>query len=175
MSETVDQEPAAVPAGRKRLPIWVLALVAAVVLAGAGFGAYQLLGKDAAAPGECAAVEGADDTAKLTPADCADENATFKIASKKELTEKGCPDGAYRELRDDKNLICLLPNFIEGKCFAPDEKNQGFRIADCAGTETIRISRVINDTDDPKDCPHGNGIGYPDPPVVFCIETPGTS
>ncbi|CRK61270.1 hypothetical protein [Alloactinosynnema sp. L-07] len=164
------------PTGRKRPPMWVIVLVVAVVLAGAGFGGYQLLfAKGTAAAGECAAVEGADDASKLSVVGCGGDTATFKIASKKELSESGCPDGAYRELRDAKNLLCLMPNFVEGKCYAADDKNQAFRVAACDDPETIKIGKVIEGSDEPEQCPGGNGIGYPEPPIAFCIDTPGAS
>jgi len=147
MSESVDQEQAPAEVGRKRLPIWVIALVVAVVLAGVGFGAYQVFFKGGAAAGECVAVEGADDTAKLNAADCADDSATFIVASKKDLSEKGCPDGAYREVRDAKNLLCLMPNFREGKCYAADDKNgsapttrRRAQVATALGTRSHRPS-----------------------------------
>lgn len=177
MTNPVDQEHTpANPTRRKSLPIWVIALVAALVLAAAGFGAYKLFfAKDTAAPGECASVAGTDDTAKLTIVDCGEKSATFKVALKKDKNETSCPEGAYRELRDEKNLICLMPNFIAGNCYESDDANQGFKIGSCENPESIKITQVINDSTDPSGCPDGNGLGYPEPKTVFCIETPGVS
>lgn len=166
-------------AGRGRrwrgVPIWALALVALLVVAAGGYGIYRLATSGGAASGECAAVTGADDAAQVQVVDCASESATFKVASRKDLSELGCPEGAYREIRTDEDLLCLMPNFLAGKCYVPDDANQAFRVAGCESPESIRISEVIEGTTDPSPCPEGSGLGYPEPPVVFCIETPGVS
>jgi hypothetical protein len=179
MSNPVDEDQPPAPAettGRRRPPIRIIALVAAVIIAGGGFVAYQaFFAKETAAPGECASVIGVAETAKLTVVGCSDKAATFKIALKKDLSETSCPEGAYRELRDDKALICLMPNFVAGNCYEADDENQAFKVTPCEGTESIEITEVLNGTTDPSSCPDGNGFGYPEPPTVFCIGTPGAS
>ncbi|MBC6447178.1 LppU/SCO3897 family protein [Actinokineospora xionganensis] len=177
MSNPVDQQQTqAGPKRRKSLPIWVIALVAALVLAGVGFGAYQVFfAEDTTATLECGSVNGTDDTAKLTIVDCDEKSAVFRVAVKKDKAETSCPEGAYRELRDEKNLICLMPNFIAGNCYESDDANQAFKIGSCDSPEAIKITKVIDGTTDPSGCPNSNGLGYPEPKTVFCIETPGVS
>jgi hypothetical protein len=151
-----------------------VAVLAAVLLAGVGFGVYQLV-KPArtSASGECVTVAGADDTAEVRTVDCAADNAAFKLASTRGLDDLGCPEGAYREVRTDSDLLCLMPNFMADTCYEADDANNGFKVADCSSQEAIRVSEVIEGTTDPSGCPDGSGLGYPEPPVVFCIETPG--
>ncbi|MFC7612690.1 hypothetical protein ACFQV2_02580 [Actinokineospora soli] len=115
---------------------------------------------------------GADDAAKTEIVDCGSPTGTFKLASTRKLEEAGCPEGAYREIRTQSDLLCLMPNFVAGTCYVPDEPNAGFKAGDCGSQEAIRVSEVIEGTTDPSGCPDGSGLGYPDPPVVFCIETP---
>lgn len=156
------------------MPVWAVAALAAVLLAGAGFGAYQLL-KPArsSASGECVAVTGADDAAEVRTVDCAADEAAFKLASTRGADDIGCPEGAYREVRAGSDLLCLMPNFVADTCYEADDANSGFKVADCSSQEAIRVSEVIEGTTDPSGCPDGSGLGYPEPPVVFCIETPG--
>ncbi|SDD27245.1 LppU/SCO3897 family protein [Actinokineospora iranica] len=162
------------PRPRKLLPTWAVALIA-VLIAGVGFVLFRYVLADSPGAAECASVTGSDDAATVATADCGDEDATFRIAVKKDLSETGCPDGAYRELWTGENLLCLMPNFRAGNCYAEDDKNQSFRVSPCEGPDTIRISQVIDGTTDPSPCPNGSGLGYPEPPTVFCIETPGVS
>ena len=156
------------------LPLWALIAVVAVLVGAGGFAVYQALAPGAtSASGECVAVSGADDTAKAEIVDCAEPAAGFKLASVRDLEESGCPEGAYREVRTSSELMCLMPNFVAGTCYVPDDPNAGFKAGDCADEVAIRVSEVIEGTTDPSGCPDGSGLGYPDPPVVFCIETPG--
>ena len=158
---------------RKRPPVWVIALVAVVVIAGVGFGGYLLwFAADAEAPGDCVSVAGLGEEAKMTAVGCAEKSATFKVASKRDKSDTSCPEGAYREIRDEQNLTCLMPNFIAGNCYVSDDTNQAFKVAACDNTEALKVTRVINGSTDPSGCPDGNGLGYPQPPTVFCVETP---
>ncbi|MGQ0837035.1 LppU/SCO3897 family protein [Actinokineospora sp.] len=170
--QTPDESPVATAKPRKLMPVWLIALVA-VLIAGGGFLVYRyVLADPSYAEGECAAVTGVDDTAKVDLVDCGDESATFKIATKKDADELGCPEGAYRELRNTDNLLCLMPNFAAGKCYEADDANQSFRVTGCESTEAIKITEVIEGSTDPTPCPGSNGLGYPEPPLVFCIQTP---
>ncbi|MGW5055543.1 LppU/SCO3897 family protein [Actinokineospora sp. NPDC004072] len=156
------------------LPVAVVAVLAAVVLAAAGVGVWLAVQPGgSSASGPCVAVAGPDDTAKAEQVDCDSSDATFKLASTRALGDDGCPEGAYREVRTSSELLCLMPNFVAGNCYDPDDANSAFVVADCSSAEAIRISEVIEGTVDPSGCPDGNGLGYPEPPVVFCIETPG--
>ncbi|MFC5286942.1 hypothetical protein ACFPM7_07750 [Actinokineospora guangxiensis] len=155
------------------LPLWALVAVVAVLLGAGGFAIYKAVAPGASsASGECVAVTGVDDAAKTEVVDCAAPTAGFKLASALDLEDAGCPEGAYREVRTDSELLCLMPNFVAGTCYVPDDPNAGFKAGDCADEVAIRISEVIEGTTDPSGCPDGSGLGYPDPPVVFCIETP---
>lgn len=155
------------------LPVWAVAAVLAVLLGAGAFLVYQAVKPGAsAASGECVAVSGVDDAATTETVDCGAQNAGFKLASVRDLDEPGCPEGAYREIRTSSELLCLMPNFIAGNCYVPDEPNAGFVVGDCASELAIRISEVIEGTTDPSGCPDNSGLGYPDPPVVFCVETP---
>lgn len=164
------------PQARKLLglPVWAVAAVLAVLLGAAAFLVYQAVKPGAtAASGECVAVSGTDDAAKAEIVDCGADDAGFTLASTRGLDEVGCPEGSYREIRTGSELLCLMPNFIAGNCYVPDEPNAGFVVGDCGSELAIRISEVIEGTTDPSGCPDGSGLGYPEPPVVFCIETPG--
>ncbi|GGS15874.1 LppU/SCO3897 family protein [Actinokineospora fastidiosa] len=169
-----EQEPKAQARKVLGLPLVAVAVIAAVVLAAAGVGVYLALRPGAtSASGPCMAVTGPDDTAKAEAVDCAAPDATFKLASTRSLDEVGCPEGAYREVRTGTELLCLMPNFVADTCYDPDDANSAFVVADCSSENAIRISEVIEGTTDPSGCPDGSGLGYPEPPVVFCIETPG--
>ncbi|GLZ41509.1 hypothetical protein Acsp05_51330 [Actinokineospora sp. NBRC 105648] len=158
---------------RKPLPAWAIALIAVLITA-VGFVVFRYVLDDDAPTAECAAVTGADDQARVETVDCDDDAATFRVASRLDLSDNGCAEGAYRELRTDKQLLCLMPNFQAGRCYVADEPNQSFRVSGCESPESIRISQVLDGTADPSPCPEGNGIGYPEPPTVFCVETPKT-
>ncbi|MDQ3402018.1 MAG: hypothetical protein M3548_01305 [Actinomycetota bacterium] len=161
------------PRGKKL--VWIIALVVVLVAAGA-FVVYEVSARGAdAAPGECAMVTGADDAAKVEIVDCDDKSASFKVASKRDGAELGCPEGAYREVRTDGGLLCLMPNFVADTCYEADDANQSFRVSGCESDESIKITKVIDGSTDPSGCPAGNGLGYPEPPVVFCIDTPGAA
>jgi hypothetical protein len=147
--------------------------VSALVVALVAFAAFQVFdGGDDVRALDCASVTGADDTARLTPLPCDDGAATFRVVSRGGSVELGCPDGAYRELRTGGELTCLMPNFQEGRCYAPDDANRAFTVVACEDPSAIRITKVVQGTADTADCPGGNGLGYPDPPVAICIETP---
>lgn len=166
-----DGEVARTP--RKRLPAWAVAAIAVGIFVVAFLFLRYVAPGSSADAGNCASVTGDDDTAALTPLSCDDDEATFRVASTKDGAA-GCPEGAYRELRDGGTLRCLMPNFREGGCYEPDDENRAFRLADCTAAEAIRVTRVIEGSSDPAPCPGGNGLGYPEPPVVYCLETPGT-
>ncbi len=164
-------ERAAPRARRKPLPIWAVALVA-VLIAGVAFVVLRLSSQDGGTA-ECTAVTGVNEDARAESKDCGDEAATFRVASTKDLSETGCPEGAYRELRTADDLLCLMPNFQADKCYVADDPNQSFKVAPCEDPSSIRISEVVEGSTDPSQCPGGNGLGYPEPPMVVCIETPG--
>lgn len=155
------------------LPVWAVAALVAVLLGVGGFFVYQAVKPGAvAASGECVAVSGADETAKAEVVDCGSDTATFKLATTRKADDLGCPEGAYREVRTGSELLCLMPNFVAGSCYVPDDANAGFAVGDCGSELAIRVSEVIEGTTDPSGCPDGSGLGYPEPPVVFCVETP---
>ncbi|GLW93006.1 LppU/SCO3897 family protein [Actinokineospora globicatena] len=163
------------PAGPRRhklLPLWAVGIIA-VLIAGVGFVVFRYVLADDA-PAECATVTGAGDTATVEPVSCAD-TAAFRIASRKDPSAAGCAEGAYREMRTDKELLCLMPNFVKGNCYVPDDPNQAFKVGSCDSPDAIKVVDELRDTSDPSPCPNGNGLGYPEPAVVFCLETPNTT
>lgn len=157
---------------RRSVPLWAIALVVVLVAAGC-YALIRFLGSDSVA-GECASVSGADEAAAVSIVDCDDDSAAFRVGTRLDDVAASCPEGAYRELPQDGELLCLMPNFRAGECYAADETNQSFKVTGCDSPESIRISRVIEGSTDPTPCPDGNGLGYPEPPTVFCIETPTT-
>ncbi|GAA2969109.1 LppU/SCO3897 family protein [Actinokineospora diospyrosa] len=163
-------EPAGRPV-RKMLPLWAVAIIA-VLIAGIGFVVFRyVLDDDGPANAECASVSGSGDDAKVEIVGCGD-SAAFRVAARKDLSATGCAEGAYREMRTDKDLLCLMPNFLAGKCYVPDDPNQAFKVGSCEAQDAIRVTEELSNTSDPSPCPDGNGLGYPEPPVVFCLETP---
>ncbi|SES08002.1 LppU/SCO3897 family protein [Actinokineospora terrae] len=164
------------PAGPRRhklLPLWAVALIA-VLITGIGFVVFRYVLADDPAAIECASVTGSGDSAKVAVVGCGDA-AAFRIASRKDLSAPGCAEGAYREMRTEKELLCLMPNFVKGNCYVPDEPNQAFKVGSCESSDAIKVVDELRDTSDPSPCPNGNGLGYPEPPIVFCLETPNTT
>ena len=173
LSDDHDDEPPAPRTPRKRLPAWAVAAIAVGIFVVAFVVMRYVVPGTGSAAGDCASVTGADENAALSPLSCDDDNATFRIASTKDAAQS-CPEGAYRELRDGGTLRCLMPNFLAGRCYEPDDANRAFRQAGCDSAEALRVTGVLEGVSDPEPCPGGNGLGYPEPPVVYCLETPGT-
>ncbi|WP_018682540.1 LppU/SCO3897 family protein [Actinokineospora enzanensis] len=154
---------------RRRLFIGVIALVAALIVAG-GFVVLHFV--VSSGTGDCASVTGSGDHPPVELVACDDSEATFRVASRQAANATGCPDGAYREVSYEEKLLCLMPNFAAGHCYVYDENNQAFKVGPCESPDAIRISRVIPGSTDTSPCPENEGLSYPDPPTVFCVETP---
>ncbi|WP_156757541.1 LppU/SCO3897 family protein [Actinokineospora pegani] len=167
-----DTDQPAPPSRRKVLLSWWAIGISTLAVFVLAFLALRYLIPDGSDEATCAVVQGADEDAALTELDCSDDAATWRVATTGDAAG-GCAEGAYRELRSGSTLTCLMPNFQAGRCYAPDDPNRAFVVTDCADPDAIRVTEVFEGSTDTTRCPDGNGLGYPDPPVAFCLETTG--
>ncbi|PPK70546.1 hypothetical protein V5P93_000574 [Actinokineospora auranticolor] len=166
--QAVDTEE---PKKRGLMPLWAVALTAVLIVAGS-FVLFRYVFNGSSSEA-CASVTGVGDAAKVEFVDCDDDNATFQVATRKPANTPGCPEGAYREIPRPDELLCLVPNFVAGNCYVPDDPNQAFRVGRCEDALAIRIVKVVEGTSDASAvCPEGNGLGYPEPPTAVCVSTP---
>ncbi|GGP35006.1 LppU/SCO3897 family protein [Saccharothrix coeruleofusca] len=171
---TDDAQPQ--PGGnRRRGLIAGLAVVAAAAIAFAVFMVVRDGGSLAA--GDCAAVQGGASQAEAKPvaaaADCGDDKAGYKVGKVVEGADAACPEeGLYTEALPETGsttTLCLLPNMVEGACYAPDERGDGFVKSDCAGGDTIKVTKVVQGSTDTTQCPDSAGMSYPEPAVTYCL------
>ncbi|WP_026422975.1 LppU/SCO3897 family protein [Actinokineospora inagensis] len=160
------------PGQRKVLPLWAVGLIA-LLIAGVGFVVFRyVLGDDSSSGAGCAVVTGTNEHAEVRFVGCDAGSATFRVASRKGLSVAGCAEGAYREVRTDTELLCLMPNFRAGNCYVADDADQAFEVGSCDAPEAIKVTDELANTTDSSRCPESSGLAYAEPPVVFCLAPP---
>jgi hypothetical protein len=160
--------------GVKRIVVSVLALI---VIVGGGFAVRYFLSDAAnAKAGECVSVaQQSGDKVDVKSIDCGEDKATYKVGKVLDNATGTCPDGGvYDEVTPATSVgsgykLCLMPNFVEGSCYTPDQTGAVFNKAACSGAETIKVAKVINGSSDTAECPEGAGMSYPEPAVTFCL------
>lgn len=155
----------------------VVSILAFLVVAG-GIYAVKYFMSDAAnaKAGECVSIsqEGGDKV-NVDGVDCGDQKATYKVGKVLETDTGTCPEGGvYDEVTPASSVgsgykLCLMPNFVEGACYTPDETGAVFNKTECKGADSIKIAKVINGSTDTAECPEGAGMAYPEPAVTFCL------
>ncbi|GAB2988288.1 LppU/SCO3897 family protein [Saccharothrix stipae] len=160
--------------GRVILIIVLVLLLAGVVV----YGLWRLTSGPANAEvGDCVSVtaEGDDpdrNRAQVDTVDCDADKASYKVGKVLDAADATCPEeGLYTEIAPtvgDGYKLCLLPNMVEAACYKPDE-GTGFVKTECTGPETIKVTKVIQNSTDLEACPDGAGMAYPEPPVTYCL------
>lgn len=163
---------------RNRRPL-VIAVLAVVAVAAIGFAVFMVVRDGGSlAAGDCASVEGGTSQAEAKPvataADCGDAKAGYKVGKVVDGVDAACPEeGLYTEALPESGstqTLCLLPNMVEGACYAPDERGDGFLKSECAGGDAIKVTKVVEGSTDTTQCPDGAGMSYPEPAVTYCLE-----
>ncbi|NUS65134.1 MAG: hypothetical protein HOQ46_15975, partial [Saccharothrix sp.] len=176
--EPASQAPAADETRKRGGGRNILIGVLVVLLVGIVAYGVRYLTSDAANAevGDCVSVSAeSDNRAQVDTLDCSADKASYKVGKVLEATDATCPeDGLYTEIVPaggvgDGYKLCLLPNMAEGACYKPDE-GTGFVKTECVGPETIKVTKVIQGSSDLEACPDGAGMGYPEPPVTYCLE-----
>ncbi|MEU0880927.1 hypothetical protein ABZ345_20165 [Lentzea sp. NPDC005914] len=160
-----------------RKPVLVIALAAFVVAAAAGFVFVKFAGGPRAKAGECVALANrSDNRADVSSAGCATGDVRFKVGKVLADAAAGCPAGDDEYVQVVPNSgggkLCLLPNLAEGACYRPADDEDSWVKAECAGEETVKVTKVISSAGDAVECPDGENsasIVYAEPPTTYCL------
>ncbi|CQD21918.1 hypothetical protein BN1232_05423 [Mycobacterium lentiflavum] len=111
--------------------------------------------------------------------DCADPVNTYLLAAKGGPSAP-CPDGKregsiYDRYTDSSTILCFALNLKQGHCYlvSGERDSPKLTLGDCNDHESgvMRVIQRIDGTSNSSDCPSGlNGVSYPTPPVVYCLE-----
>ncbi|MEZ0349857.1 hypothetical protein [Mycobacterium sp. pR1184] len=111
--------------------------------------------------------------------DCADPVNTYLLAAKGGPSAQ-CPDGKregsiYDRYTDSSTILCFALNLKQGQCYlvSGERDRPKLTLGDCNDHESgvMRVVQRIDGTANSSDCPSGlNGVSYPTPPVVYCLE-----
>ncbi|MEJ2855046.1 MULTISPECIES: LppU/SCO3897 family protein [unclassified Saccharothrix] len=173
--EDAAPAPASADGGAKRkVLISVLAVVAVAAIAVAGY--FVLSERATADAGDCVSIGRQDENnrADVKTLDCDEDDASYKVGKVLDKSDDACPEeGLYTEVspadgEGDGYKLCLLPNMSEGACYKPDD-GTGFVKTECTGPETIKVTKVIQDSVDLSQCPDSAGMSYPEPKVTYCL------
>jgi len=163
-----------------RLPALILTAVLLVLLA-AGVVVFVVENRpaDPAAPpplgstgvdvlvGECLRVNTAD-AADIAVTDCADPNAVYKVAVRRDTSAQPCPGSSYVTYTQTDTLrLCLTLNARQGECFAERDA----RVPCTAADASFQVARVVEGAADPNRCGEShadNAIVYPEPKLTLC-------
>ncbi|MEV0680934.1 hypothetical protein AB0I60_30905 [Actinosynnema sp. NPDC050436] len=116
-------------------------------------------------PGDCATVSGQADRPRYEVADCAAERANVKVAKVVDQADRCPAGGAAYSTYSGPVTLCLMPNFVEGSCYAQDA-DAGLRKVDCGTAEAVKVVKADRGT---TTCGSGRAVSYPEPPVTFCL------
>jgi hypothetical protein len=141
-----------------------LGVAAALVL----FGAYAVGLFDSEQPqvvaGQCAGISGAADAPRFTALDCGADQANVKVA--KVVDQGACPTGgAGYSTYTSGVTFCLMPNFVEGSCYAQDQEAGLLRVP-CGTARSVKVAKVLGGG---AACGDQRTVAYPEPPVTFCL------
>lgn len=105
-----------------------------------------------------------------------------------ELADKGgpstlCPDekregSMYYGYMDEFTTSCFALNLVPDQCYLieGDRNNPSLNVDNCSNTRPgeMRVVQRIDGSTDSSGCPPGvKGVGYPTPPIVYCLERVG--
>ncbi|WP_051773172.1 LppU/SCO3897 family protein [Saccharothrix sp. NRRL B-16314] len=135
----------------------------------AGAFAFTLLGggPKSPEPGVCGHIERADEGhgARYRAIDCAAEHANVRVAKVVDDASQ-CPTGGSPYTTFTRSAtLCLIPNFVEGVCYAGD-KMVGMRKVACTSAEAVRVTSAAKGR---AECANGHKVTYPEPAVTFCL------
>ncbi|MBP2330462.1 hypothetical protein JOF56_010847 [Kibdelosporangium banguiense] len=161
---------------KKSIVAIVLAML--VVAGGVVIAVMKFSGESSAMKaGECVAVANHnEDRADVTTTACGSDKAVFKVG--KILTEAAgnCPDVVDEYTSVVPNAgggkLCLLPNFLEGGCYKPDDTDDSWGKSSCAGEDTVKVTKVLSGVTDGTGCPDsetGQDMAFPEPPITYCL------
>jgi hypothetical protein len=138
--------------------------VAALVLLGAyAVGLFDSERPQVAA-GQCAGISGAADAPRFTALDCGSDQANVKVA--KVLDQGSCPTGGSSYSTYTSGVtFCLMPNFVEGACYAQDQE-AGLLKVPCGTAQSVKVAKVLGGG---AACGEQRTVTYPEPPVTFCL------
>jgi hypothetical protein len=114
--------------------------------------------------------------------DCASPVNTYLLAAKGGSSAT-CPDGkregsVYDRYTDGSTILCFALNLKQGQCYLVSGERDSPRLSlgDCNDTQSgvMRVVQRIDGSTDSSGCPPGvKGVGYPTPPIVYCLERVG--
>lgn len=159
-------------------PIVVIMLATLAVAGASMVAAFTVLGDSTASAavksGECVTVANhSESRADVTGTSCQDGKATFKVGKVLADASANCPEAEddYTAIVPNSGVatLCLLPNFVEGACYKSDDNYENWTQSTCEGEGTVKITKVISGSNDVSGCPDSEGMGYPEPPVTYCV------
>jgi hypothetical protein len=111
--------------------------------------------------------------------DCENPVNTYLLAAKGGSSES-CPDGKrdgsiYDRYTDSSTILCFALNLKQGQCYlvSGERDSPKLSLGDCNDHQSgvMRVVQRIDGTTNSSDCPAGvNGVSYPTPPVVYCLQ-----
>lgn len=171
--------------GRSRAVAIVSAILVVVLLAAAGLVINHLRTSHDATKdvGKCVTLSGSKDDVKTKRVDCSTAGSYYvaKAGAAETCTDVTDTDknygGTYDEITVQRSgssaKMCLVPQLVEGSCYAEDLNDLTYQSIDCSDPDAyIRVDQIIEEYD--ATCPDTStgGLTYDTPARTYCISQP---
>jgi hypothetical protein len=156
----------------------ILTYIVGLIVVGAAFYAFNYFTSDAAQAkvGDCASVTGTTNKPEFKVVDCGSAEAGYTVGKSLGLNES-CGNESYSELtesarRGPKTKLCIAPVYAEGKCYSASSTSMDVKAVDCAGSDVLKVSKVVKDAAAPQCAEGETALTYPELKLNYCVGAP---